>query len=134
MYSIGNFIFGINLCDDKVPTKHQGVVSELYDMDLIESHYSGNGEAPMFMGVDVTSIDEASDMTWAEIGELKDKLKAAMAEGSPQQLNFTKKLDALKKEIDDGIDEADFEPEDYKNFMDWLEAQKPEVFLTWSTS
>jgi hypothetical protein len=120
-YAIGSFVFGVNL--KNVPKKFVDDAEDLVEAGLAESEYSGNGEGPMYVGVSVDGIDEASEMSWSEIVDLKDKLKAAMADNSEERSKFETKISNI---LTDG--------EISDEFKEWLKAQKPEVFLTWGTS
>lgn len=125
MYVIGNFIYGINLGEGSaLPERFKEEVAVICDEDRhVEYHYSGSGDQPMFLGVDMVEIDEANSMNWAEIVKLKDELKAAMSANSQQAQEFQTK-------IQDFLTDTDVS-DDLKN---WVKAQTPEVFLVWSTS
>lgn len=123
-YAIGSFIFGLNLKNLSVASEQiQEDIADLVDADLVQTEYSGNGDEPTYIGAAVAGIDEASEMSWAEIIDLKDTLKAAMAEGSDAQKEFQALLNAVLADTDTS-DET----------KDWLKAQTPEVFLTWGSS
>jgi len=129
-YAIGFFAFGIDLTD--APKKYDGVIQALIEDEIAECRYNGSGDEPSFIGVEIDQIDEASNMGWKEIVELKDTLKAAMAPGSQARIDFIEKLKAVAEHLEDGVEDEDDATVD--EFIDWLKRQQPEVFLTWGSS
>jgi hypothetical protein len=123
-YACGSFVFGIDLQDiGDASEKVQKEINELVEAGLIQTEYSGNGDEPRYIGVSVDGIDECSGMTWAQIVDLKDKLKAAMAPGSKERTEFAAKLQAL-------LDDSDTSDET----KEYIQQFEPEVFLTWGSS
>lgn len=120
-YAIGYFVFGINL--KNVPKQFADEAEALAELDIAETQYNGSGDEPFYLGTQVARITEIDDMSWSEITELKDKLKAATVETHNEYVEFSNRLD-----------QALAETEISDSFKDWLKAQKPEVFLTWGSS
>lgn len=125
-YAIGQFIFGLNLKDYNnfdISEDLKIAIDDLYQADILESSYSGSGDQPLFLGIEITDIDECNDIGWDKLAELKEKFKAAMEPDSSQNKEYQTKLQVI-------LDNSDT-PDEAK---EWFKAQKPEVFLTWGTS
>lgn len=127
MYAIGEFVFGLNILglreNGKLSPQILDDLNQLEEAELLQGAYSGSGDMPVYLGVVVDSIDEASDMNWTEITALKNKLKAVMAPASNERKEFQKLLDDILAD-----------PDTSDETKEWLKSQEPEVFLTWGTS
>lgn len=127
MYAIGEFVFGLNILglreNGKLSPQILDDLNQLEEAELLQGAYSGSGDMPVYLGVVVDSIDEASDMNWTEITVLKNKLKAVMAPASNERKEFQKLLDDVLAD-----------PDTSDETKEWLKSQEPEVFLTWGTS
>lgn len=124
-YAIGSFVFGINLKEviENTSEQVQEDIELLQDLDLVTTEYSGNGDEPIYIGIPVEGLDECNELSWADIVKLKDRLKAAMDNSSPERIAFKLKIDAIMADPDVS--------DETKLFISKFE---PEVFLTWGSS
>lgn len=122
-YAIGQVVFGIDL---QAPSPYdreavdeweqfRGEIEELYGVH-VETQYSGNGEAPVYFGVDKGEIDEANTVRQHEITELFTVTDADRAA-------YREKVEGLNAD-------ADVMPE----FKTKIAASEPSLFITWGSS
>jgi len=121
-YAIGSIVYGINYKDiEENPDKYAATendVEALVDGDLLVREYSGNGDAPTYLGVRLGSIDECNDVALAElikIGRKADDVKV-IAEFSQMKIQLLE-----DEELSQG-------------FKDKLNDMNPVVFVTWGSS
>lgn len=117
MYSIANVFYGVNLRTDEFE-RFTDDLGYIHEAELATSQYSGAGESPLYLGYDLSSFDECSDMRMSEMITTVPDDKAQEAK--------QKLADDIKAIIDD--DEVSQE------FKDALITAKPDVWLVWSTS
>lgn len=119
-YAIGYFIYGINMRN--APSRLEDEIQDLIGVELLETRYSGSGDEPCFIGVEVDQLDECSDLSWQELVKGKEKLSAARKDGSTENQEFQKLINNfLIEDISDDL-------------RTWVTKQEPEVFLTWGSS
>ncbi len=113
MYTIGYFVYGINLMNAEVNDEDNW---EFIVDTYCQQRYSGGGDPPVYCGVDVGQIDEADDYPWEYLQAIHDKVDASV-------------IAAFEKKRDDALADPDF-PEEAREFF----MQEPKLFLTWGTS
>jgi len=116
-YAIAYICLGVNLTDDgsREPfwnaLPEEICLSDLEDDGLLEGRYSGSGECPRFVGVELASFDECTD----NIQVIRDAVNAVPTR--EQWAAARDKIAALPKEL-----------------RGLLPSWDPEVFIVWGTS
>ena len=123
-YAIGHIVYGIDLQTSQwgAPDeweKFRDLITELSEMDveepIVSVHYNGGGDEPVYIGVDLGSIDECNTVD----GE---KLTQMLVVTDEHKEAFKKKLGLLYGEPA------------FFDFYAKLMNTPAKVFITWGTS
>ncbi len=123
-YAIGYIVYGIDLQApspyDKSVTDDwsdfRDIIDDLDEQELeVESRYNGNGDQPLFFGVELGQIDECKTIDGAE-------LLAMLTVSDEAKAKFLEKVKAFYGEPT------------FFDFYNKLVASEPKVFITWGSS
>lgn len=121
MYSIGTIVYGIDFQTldrtDPWSSLRNNIeeISETFD-DIVQMHYSGGGEGPLFFGVEIGSFDVIDTIYASTL----IPMLTANYEQKQKYTDLLKSLDDLEEE--------------FPNFVQTVRAFEPAVFITWGTS
>lgn len=129
-YAIGEVIFGLNLNDDEF-SEISNVISALEEMDMVSSAYSGNGEPPRWLGLQLSQVDECNNV------RLDADFLAEIAVTPEREAEYQAKLDELLQDIEDNREEVlgdDITETQLDEAIKYLKTAKPAVWIVWGSS
>lgn len=135
-YAIAKFVYGLNFKNGATPfSNHHAVIEALYEADALQSAYSGNGETPMYIGVDIYKFDECSDQSFAigKVPFINEPTSEHIAQYIAKRDTLIEIVEDLKLDADD--DDGDTPSvQQYDAFIDMLRGNDPYFFISWSSS
>jgi hypothetical protein len=126
-YAIGEIVFGLNLNDSDFD-EIQGVIEYLEEGDVISSAYSGNGDAPRWLGETIGQLDECNN-------ELVDAAFIKKLTPTPElEIAYQATLANAIQELEDFTDYDDIPEDELKLAIELFKQSKPAVWILWGSS